>query len=82
MFARVHHVPQAVIAFENNVFVHAGSLDAPLVRPDFDSMRARENWDHSGYDCVMIRSATPNRVKSGLVFCRVTTFDVALLHQN
>ena len=70
---RVHHVPQALIAFENNLFLRADDMDAPLVHTDFSALQSRENWVRSEYEDVRIVGATPTRVIFELLFQRINT---------
>lgn len=70
---QVHHVPQALIAFEDNRFVSADNMNAPLVNTNFAALQARENWAHSEYEDIRILAATPTRVIVELMFQRVNT---------
>ena len=70
---QVHHVPQAVIAFEDNRFVSADNMNAPLVNTNFAALQSRENWARSEYEDIRILATTPTRVIVELMFQRLNT---------
>ncbi|MDA0689533.1 MAG: hypothetical protein O2948_12920 [Proteobacteria bacterium] len=70
---RLHHVPQALIAFENNQFLRAEELSAPLVNTNFARLQSDEDWLRSEYEDARILGASPTRVIFELTFQRVNT---------
>ncbi len=68
---QLHHIPQAVIHYQDNRFLRATAMDSPLLRTDFASLRARENWQRSEYQGLTVAAATPDRVILELDFRRI-----------